>query len=111
MIQVRSLVRRNAAREPGVPRSPGTDVLGMGFVEILQQRDEGVLTGLHGGGPEPEGHLEHPVARHQIDFARDGDVPVLGAGIGLVQAPVGLQFLPSIGNPDEPHRSGEPRGR
>ena len=50
---------------------PRPDVLGVCLVEVLEQRDEGVLTGLHRGGPESERHHEGSVARYEIDFARD----------------------------------------
>ena len=83
----------------------------MCLVEVFEQRDERVLTGLHRGGPESERHHERSVARHEIDFARDRDVSVLGARVGVVQPFVGVQFLPPVGDADESDGSGEPRRR
>ena len=75
------------------------------------RRDERVLTGLHRGGTEPERHHERSVARHEIDFAGDRDVSVLGARVGAVEPFVGVQLLPSVGDADESDGSGEPRRR
>ena len=61
----------------------------MGLVEVFEQGDEGVLTGLHRGGAESERHHECPVAGYEIDFARDRDVSVLGARVGMVEPFVG----------------------
>ena len=83
----------------------------MCLVEVFEQGDEGVLTGLHRGGPEPERHHECPVARHEIDFACDRDVSVLGARVGAVEPFVGAEFLPPVGDADESDGSGEPRRR
>src|SRR5439155_17571564 len=61
LIETRSLLWRDTVHEPRVPGSPRPDVLSLRLVEVLEQRDEGVLARLHRGRPESERHHERSV--------------------------------------------------
>jgi hypothetical protein len=111
LIQPGPVLRRDTVHEPRVPGLPFANVLRVCLVEVLEKRDERVLTRLHRGRPESERHHEHSIARYEIDFARDRDVPILGTRVGVVESLAGLELLPSVGDADESDGPSEPRHR
>ena len=60
LIERRASLGGDAAFEPLMPLSPLADVLGVGLVEVLEQTDQGVLTGFHGSRSETHRHCERP---------------------------------------------------